>query len=73
MKPSPEVIVQTLINYRKAKLNLSEQRTELVKLACELGVDHVSADKMSVETFLDGYLVANNQMQPHRKQNGESK
>lgn len=59
-------IAQALIAYRKAKQTVKDTRVELVKLCVEVGIPHEDADKMSVETFLDGYLVANGQIQSHR-------
>jgi hypothetical protein len=60
-------VAKSLVIYREAKAKEKEAKANLIRLACELGLPQEEAIKMSVTDFLDGYLVANNVVQQHRK------
>lgn len=65
-------ITKSLIVYREAKAKEKEAKANLVRLACEVGIPQEEAIRMgSVVDFLDGYLVANNVIQQHRKVSGD--
>ena len=60
-------IANLLCDYRDAKNEVKELRTEMVRLAVDqLGLDQQAAMKRDLETFLDGYLVGQGVMQSWR-------
>ena len=57
-------IANLLRDYREAKNEVRELRTEMVRVAVDqLGMDQHETMKRDIETFLDGYLVGQGVMQ----------
>ena len=66
MKLNNNEIANLLCDYRDAKNEVRELRTEMVRVAVEIGMDQQLAMKRDLETFLDGYLVGQGVMQSWR-------
>lgn len=57
-----------LRKYAAAKAHAKELRVEMLQVAVEdCGLTQEAAMKIDITTFLDGYLVGQGMLQPHRQ------
>lgn len=60
-------IALLLVEYRMVKNNLQEINMELRKAAFEVGLNQEAIGKISINDFLDGYLVGQGIQRSHTK------